>query len=278
MATFAFDRKELRTFSESCSKADARAVHFFRVLSGENFRERIVAHDGQLPAEAFGEAGVLGVVEPAKDAVAEVSSGTKDRLVDVVSAAVDRADDLEAKEVGAHPIGKFEDGADLFAIVRPVGHDGGVGMLQNDDELAFGIVALLVRLEPDEFGICEDVHGGGRDKMEPKRLFRTPMRNGGPHRDASRFSYLLNSARSLLMRFGLVPGTQPRPAQRKVCFLSPLSLRRRASSSRRKSFFASFLRSARPAARAEPWRPGTRARWRLAMASQRMSRFWSNDQ
>ena len=38
------------------------------------------------------------------------------------------------------------------------------------------------------------------------------------------------------------------------------------------------IRSASPSARAEPWRPGTRARWSLAMASQRMSRLGSKDQ
>ena len=95
----------------------------------------------------------MGVVEPREDAVAEESSGTKERLVDVVGAAVDRADDLEAEKIGEHPVGEVEDGADLFAIVRPAGHEGGVGILQNDDELAFGMVAPLVRPEPDEFGV-----------------------------------------------------------------------------------------------------------------------------
>ena len=95
----------------------------------------------------------MGVVEAGEDAVAEEASGTKERLVDVVGAAVDRADDLEAEEIGEHPIGEVEDGADLFAIVRPAGREGGVGVLQNDDELAVGMAAPLVRPEADKLGV-----------------------------------------------------------------------------------------------------------------------------
>jgi hypothetical protein len=49
--------------------------------------------------------------------VAQQSPGTKERLVNVVGAAVDRADDLEAEEISQHPVGEVEDGADLFAII-----------------------------------------------------------------------------------------------------------------------------------------------------------------
>src|SRR5665213_122787 len=62
----------------------------------------------------------------------------------------------------------------------------------------------------------------------------------------------LNSARSLLMRFGLVRGSQLRPMHRNSCFSSPFKPRRRASLSRWGSFSAAFIRSARFSARAEP--------------------------
>ena len=156
-----------------CRETDARPVNLLWFIpDSEDFREGIIADNVQFPAEALGEAGGLGVVEPGEDAVAEEPSGTKERLVDVVGAAVDRADDLEAEEIGEHPVGEVEDGADLVAIVRPAAREGGVGILQNDDELAFGMVAPLVRPEADEFGVGKDVHGRGRNEIEPMRVLQ----------------------------------------------------------------------------------------------------------
>lgn len=57
--------------TQSRSKANARPANFLGLISGKDFREGIVAHYGQFPAEALGEVGRLCVFESAEDAVAE---------------------------------------------------------------------------------------------------------------------------------------------------------------------------------------------------------------
>ncbi len=107
-----FDSQSLMVACDFCElscETNPGPVCFFRGMAGENFCQGVVAGRGQHPTEALGEAGRLSVVEPAENAVAEESSRTKQRLVDVVGAAVDRADDLEAEEIGEHPVGEVED-------------------------------------------------------------------------------------------------------------------------------------------------------------------------
>ncbi len=95
----------------------------------------------------------MRIVEPMEDAMAEQPPWTKEGLVDVGSFAVDGADDLEAEEVGEHAVGEIEDGADLLAIVGTTGHEGGVGIFQDDDELAVGMAAALFSPKADEGGV-----------------------------------------------------------------------------------------------------------------------------
>lgn len=95
----------------------------------------------------------MRIFEPAKDTMAEQPTWTQESLVDVSGFTVDGADDVEAEEVGEHAVGEIEDGADLLAIVGTTGHEGGVGILQDDDELHVGITPPLFGPEADEVGI-----------------------------------------------------------------------------------------------------------------------------
>ena len=81
--------------------------------------------------------------------MAHETAGSKEGLVDVGSRAVDRADDVEAEEIGQHPVGEVQDRADFVPVVRLAGHEGVVSVFQDDDELAVGIGGTLARPKPD---------------------------------------------------------------------------------------------------------------------------------
>ena len=107
----------------------------------------------QFPAKTPGQAGGLGVVEPAKDAMAKQTTGTKQRRINVGGGTIDRADDLQAKKIGEHSIRQIQECADLFAIVRTASHQRRVGILQNDDELFIGMMPSLIGPEADKIGL-----------------------------------------------------------------------------------------------------------------------------
>lgn len=134
-------------------EADVRAVNLICVMSGKNFREGIIMGQLQFSAETLGESGCLGVIEPAEDPMAKQTTGAKECLVDVGRSAVDRADDLEAEEIGEHPVGEVQDRADLFTIVGAAGHQCRIGILQNDNKSPVGVNAALICPEDDEFGL-----------------------------------------------------------------------------------------------------------------------------
>ena len=78
-------------------------------LSGKHFGEGVITGLWQFPAETLGQAGGLGVVEPAKDAMAKQATGAQQCRINVGGGAVDRADDLQAEKIGEHSIGQIQD-------------------------------------------------------------------------------------------------------------------------------------------------------------------------
>jgi hypothetical protein len=60
-----------------CCEADTRAADFVDVLSGKNLGKGIITGLWQFPAKTFGEAGGLGVIKPAKDAMANEPTGAQ---------------------------------------------------------------------------------------------------------------------------------------------------------------------------------------------------------
>jgi len=122
-------------------------------MSGKHFSKRIIALQRQFSAETLGETGGLRIVEPLKDAMAKQATGAQQGRINFGGGAVDRSDDLEAKEIGEHTIGEVQDRADLFAIVGAASHQSRVGILQDHNKLPVGIAPALVSPEADKFGL-----------------------------------------------------------------------------------------------------------------------------
>ena len=69
--------KLFRVPSRSGPKADSRAVNFIWVISGKHFSEGVITSRWQFSAETLSESCGLGVVEPAKDTVADQATGAQ---------------------------------------------------------------------------------------------------------------------------------------------------------------------------------------------------------
>ena len=122
-------------------------------MSGKHFSEGIIPCRWQFPTETLGKADCLGVVESAKDAMAKQATGAQQCRIDVGGGTVDRADDLQAEEIGEHSIGEVQDRADLFAIVGAASHQSRVGILQDHGKFPVGMYPALLGPEADKFGL-----------------------------------------------------------------------------------------------------------------------------
>ena len=140
----------------------------------ENLSERVILGLRQRFPERPRQGSCLCDIEAFEHPVADETAGAQKRLVDVSGGAVDRADDVEAEEIGEHPVGEVQDRADLVPVVGLSSHEGIVRVFQDDDELAVGIGGALAGPEPDEFRFFEDFQAGGRDKVKPVRVFKLP--------------------------------------------------------------------------------------------------------
>src|ERR1019366_4275466 len=137
----------------SSLKPKMRAVNLICGMSGKHFSEGIITGQWQCPAETLGEPDCLGEVEPAEDAMAKQATGAQQGRINFGGGAVDRADDLEAKEIGEHTIGEVQDRADLFAIVGAASHQSRIRILQDHNKVPVGMAPALVSPEADKFGL-----------------------------------------------------------------------------------------------------------------------------
>ena len=139
-------------FIFSRRKADSRTVYFARAIAAEDFSKGIITGWRQCPAETLSEACGLGIIEPAKDAMANQATRAQQCRINVGGGTIDRADDLQAEKIRKHSIGQIQDGADLFAIVRTTSHQRRVRILQYDDKSFIGMMPSLIGPEADEIG------------------------------------------------------------------------------------------------------------------------------
>jgi hypothetical protein len=60
-----------------------RALDFICVMASEHLGEGVITGLGQLPAETLGESCGLGVIEPAKDTMANQATGAQQRRINL---------------------------------------------------------------------------------------------------------------------------------------------------------------------------------------------------